>query len=40
MMSYCCIDCGSYELKYTKYLDCFYCYVCENYTDARVKRWD
>lgn len=40
MLSYCCEECNTRLVGYIKELDIFYCYICENYTNARVKRWD
>lgn len=40
MISYHCDECNHRTVTYNIELDCFYCFVCENYCNARAKRWD
>lgn len=40
MITYHCDECNSRIVSYNKELDNFYCYDCENYCNARVKKWE
>ena len=40
MISYHCDLCDAKVCFYVKELDNFYCYSCENYCNARAKKWE